>query len=221
MSKIQNDLPNTEAWIEGYSDSYSAGWLQNMRMYFQRRTVLDFFSDKVAPYLDVGCGGCRFLNFILNEGFRDVRGVEPDWRLVPEKFHSIVEHAGATALPFPDQHFQCVSFLNVLHHLERVEDYPQALAEADRVLRPGGIMAILEPNNRRFYDVLKYVAQVLAPLSKTWRGMKDILKAEEKTLALFFDNQQIINDRLHEYRYIVKRDSRILHQWIFVLQKPL
>jgi len=51
--------------------------------------------------------------------------------------------ADAAALPFPDGAFDAVVALDVLHHVDR----PAAvLAEAHRVLRPGGRLLVFEPN---------------------------------------------------------------------------
>jgi SAM-dependent methyltransferase len=50
------------------------------------------------------------------------------------------------ALPFPDQHFDVVFSDSVFEHLERPGD---ALAEARRVVRPGGAVVISVPNRWR------------------------------------------------------------------------
>jgi SAM-dependent methyltransferase len=48
----------------------------------------------------------------------------------------------AHALPFADGAFSGILMLDVLHHLERPVDF---LREAARVLRPGGVLAMIEP----------------------------------------------------------------------------
>jgi SAM-dependent methyltransferase len=61
--------------------------------------------------------------------------------------------ADAHRLPFSDKYFTGVVMLDVLHHLERPIDF---LEEASRVLKPGGLIAMIEPAMttlaRRFYD---------------------------------------------------------------------
>jgi ubiquinone/menaquinone biosynthesis C-methylase UbiE len=49
----------------------------------------------------------------------------------------------ATRLPFPDQAFDVVAFSSVLHH---VPDVSAVLAEARRVLVPGGLVFAFDPN---------------------------------------------------------------------------
>jgi len=49
----------------------------------------------------------------------------------------------ALELPFPDNSFSAVTIIEALHHMP---DYGKALAEAHRVLRPGGVFYSHEPN---------------------------------------------------------------------------
>jgi ubiquinone/menaquinone biosynthesis C-methylase UbiE len=51
--------------------------------------------------------------------------------------------ADARTLPFPDESFDAVAFSSVLHH---IPDFPRALCEAGRVLKPGGAVFAFDPN---------------------------------------------------------------------------
>jgi SAM-dependent methyltransferase len=51
--------------------------------------------------------------------------------------------ADACALPFAEQSFDVVAFSSVLHH---IPDFPRAVREAHRVLRPGGVTFAFDPN---------------------------------------------------------------------------
>ncbi|MQA10504.1 MAG: methyltransferase domain-containing protein [Pseudonocardiaceae bacterium] len=50
-----------------------------------------------------------------------------------------VMRADATALPLDDNRFSAVTSLTMLHHVPSYESQNQVLAEACRVLRPGGV----------------------------------------------------------------------------------
>jgi len=52
-----------------------------------------------------------------------------------------VHHADATALPFADGSFDVVVSFTMLHHVPTADAQQRLLAEAFRVLRPGGIFA--------------------------------------------------------------------------------
>ncbi len=52
----------------------------------------------------------------------------------------------ATALPFAESSLDVVAFSSVLHHLP--DSFEHALAEAFRVLRPGGVVLAYDPNLR-------------------------------------------------------------------------
>ena len=55
--------------------------------------------------------------------------------------HVEVVEADATAIPFPDGSFSAVLAFTMLHHVPSVTLQDQLLAEAWRVLRPGGVFA--------------------------------------------------------------------------------
>jgi SAM-dependent methyltransferase len=52
-----------------------------------------------------------------------------------------VRHGDATSMPFADQSFSAVVCFTMLHHIPSRELQDRALAEAARVLRPGGVFA--------------------------------------------------------------------------------
>lgn len=113
--------------------------------------------DCVTSILDVGCGvghWGRVLATVLPARAR-LLGVdrESDW--VREATH-LAEEAGlggryqyrraeAERLPFPESCFDMVTCQTVLIH---VADPEVVITEMLRVLRPGGLLALAEPNNR-------------------------------------------------------------------------
>lgn len=91
--------------------------------------------------LDLGCGAGFLANYLAAAGHQ-VTGIDTTTEnLVVAKLHDATRRvayqvADARALPFPDASFDVVCAMDLLEHVEP----PQALiAEASRVLRPGGL----------------------------------------------------------------------------------
>jgi 2-polyprenyl-6-hydroxyphenyl methylase/3-demethylubiquinone-9 3-methyltransferase len=90
--------------------------------------------------LDLGCGAGFLSNFLASRGHR-VRGVDADAESLTvarayDRTGSVEYHQGdACALPYPDASFDVVCAMDLLEH---VEDPARLVAEASRVLAPGG-----------------------------------------------------------------------------------
>lgn len=114
------------------------------------RDVLDELLPDGAPVVvDVGCGDGALVRHLARRGARAIGveiGAEP---LARARAHPLVggeryEHGGAQALPLDDASADVVVFANSLHHVPG-ELLDAALAEAARVLRPGGLLYVQEP----------------------------------------------------------------------------
>ena len=89
--------------------------------------------------LDVGCGEGELARFLPDGAWVGVDNSPAMLARAPEP--NVLGEA--TALPFGDTEFPSVALLYVLYHL----DEPRlALAEALRVLRPGGLVAVAAPS---------------------------------------------------------------------------
>lgn len=119
----------------------------------QRRAVLALLAPAAGErVLDIGAGPgflCAELAEAIGAG-GSVVGMEPSGamralahRRIPPPGSAPVQHVPgeATSLPFPDGSFDAVTATQVY---EYVEDMPAALAEARRVLRPGGRLLVLD-----------------------------------------------------------------------------
>lgn len=112
-----------------------------------------------ARLLDLGCG-TGFIIDLARDLFGAIDGVDVTQAMLDRvdlasgniKLH----RCAAEALPFADASFDVVSAYAFVHHLK---DYPKALAEALRVLKPGGGFYIdLEPN-RLFWQAMVRLEQ--------------------------------------------------------------
>jgi SAM-dependent methyltransferase len=114
------------------------------------RDVLDEILPAGDPVVvDVGCGDGSLVRHLARRGAHVVGvevGAEP---LARARAHDPVaderyEQAGAQALPLDDGAADVVVFANSLHHVPGAL-LDTALAEAARVLRPGGLLYVQEP----------------------------------------------------------------------------
>jgi len=119
------------------------------------------FGDRPCSVLDVGCGAGFLSNDIALEG-REVTGLDiaPDALAVAHAHDAsgrvrYVE-GDALALPFEDGSFDAVCAMDLLEHLETPE---RAIAEASRVLAPGGLF-VFHTFNRNVLSWLVAIAGV-------------------------------------------------------------
>lgn len=110
---------------------------------FNYKDALPFIADGRA--LDVGCGNGSFIRYMNTLGWR-CEGVEFNPTAVKvcrqaglKVFHGELEAAG-----FPDARFDLVTARQLIEHLPN----PAAFAkEVARILKPGGRLVIITPNN--------------------------------------------------------------------------
>jgi ubiquinone/menaquinone biosynthesis C-methylase UbiE len=138
--------------MEGLEKRFLMGtaWGRLVQRWLVPRLVRFGQPPPVADALEVGAGGGFAAEKLLDRF--------PGWRLtvtdydedMVELAHSRlgrfshrarVERADAASLPYADRSFDLVISILVWHH---VEDWQRALAEAARVLRPGGLLLSLD-----------------------------------------------------------------------------
>ncbi len=93
-------------------------------------------------YLELGCGGGHVVRYMASEHGLRCTGTDVDPDMI-RNAGSRTEGArnvryltaDATDLPFEDASFDLALSFNILHH---IGDWPGAIAEVHRVLRPGG-----------------------------------------------------------------------------------
>jgi demethylmenaquinone methyltransferase / 2-methoxy-6-polyprenyl-1,4-benzoquinol methylase len=150
-----------------------------------RRTCLREVSKRIRisnpGILDLGCGtgdlsilfsrigpvaGCDFSHPMLQIAARKIKGNGMDGSV------SLIE-ADALQLPFPDTSFDVVVSAFVLRNLA---DMDRGLQEMRRVLRPGGVMGVLEfgmPRNPAFSSLYRwYFVNVLPKLGRIVSGIE-------------------------------------------------
>ena len=93
--------------------------------------------------LDVGCGAGNMFHHLSRYG--RVRGVEVDARpvkIAQSRGYDVRQADASRGIPFSDDTFDFVTALDVVEH---VDDDEAILAEACRVLKPGGLFLLTTP----------------------------------------------------------------------------
>ena len=144
--------------VKGHSEDF----FNDYRDFWWNKDFLDLMAERLnlkqhKSLLDVGCGQCHWSKLLAEylESPAKVVGVDTDPKWLEEdvvtkeffKKRGIdfeLAQGDAQQLPFSDNSFDLVSCQTVLIHVK----YPQlAIAEMQRVLKPGGTILCAEPNN--------------------------------------------------------------------------
>ena len=130
----QHLTPAEEVWFS-YQEPHelAIALAEEMRAWGMRRV------------LDVGCGGGRHLLYLAKEGFvvygsdRSATGLTISReRLEKEGLRAVLRRCDMTEVPFPDEFFDAVLSVYVLHH-NTLENVGKAIGEIRRALKRGGL----------------------------------------------------------------------------------
>jgi SAM-dependent methyltransferase len=120
------------------------------------------YLPKDAPILEAGCGLGAWVVYLSERGY-DVSGIDNDPHVI-ERLKAWrpalkVGCGDIRKLPYGDNELGAVISLGVVEHFE--EGCRDAMVEAHRVLRPGGLLFFTVPMNNLFRRVFAHPARAL------------------------------------------------------------
>lgn len=177
---MTKNIAHSEDYFKSYRDFW---WNVDFLELMARRLDL----HECRHVLDIGCGQCHWsatlLPFLAKDAVVTGLDSDPTWSVVANPMREEFAAANATLdlrsgsacdLPFEDNSFDLVTCQTVLIHLEN----PQAaLNEMFRVVRPGGLVLCVEPNNL-VQSLLRSTMEHSLSLEERLRRVEYVLIAE-------------------------------------------
>ncbi len=132
--------------------------------------------------VDIGCGGGRLVRELAGLGARVV-GVE----ISEQQLAAALAHDGGTSaryvvgrgedLPLEDGSVDVAVFMRTLHHVPAAEQ-TAALREAGRVLRPDGVVYVVEPlAEGDYFELVSMIEDELEVRESAQRALRDAAEA--------------------------------------------
>jgi ubiquinone/menaquinone biosynthesis C-methylase UbiE len=109
--------------------------------------------SRYMSWLDVGCGRGELLSLGASY-FGTAAGCDPSREMIRHGREPVLLQPDLHKLPFKSDSFDFVTAVCVFHHVE-VEFLGQLIAEAFRVLRPNGLLCVIEHNP--FNPVVRWI----------------------------------------------------------------
>ncbi len=174
LARSQPDTTDAAAHFDDIAADYHGEWTEHVWRHLMGRKMGMLYealgsADSAGRGLDLGCGLGRQARHARNRGY-GVVGVDPSFGLLRGARGADVPVGAARgeALPFPDESFDWVYTVGVLHHVPGPGGQEAVMREVRRVLRPGGAFLIHETNPRnplfRFY--MGYVFPLLKEIDE-------------------------------------------------------
>lgn len=167
--------------------------------------------DGATTVLDIGCGHGGLARALTARGFQ-VTGVDPGEAAVKAARAAVPNAAFAVApgenLPFADQGFDAVVFLNSLHHVPEAR-MAEALGEAARVTRSAGPVIIIEPlAEGSFFEAMRPIEDETAVRDAANRAVADAVRSGRLTLNgnVVFERKEHFADAAAFLRRVVSAD---------------
>ncbi len=177
------------------------------------------FDDYVIPgdkILDLGCGNGRFFELLKDKDINYI-GIDFSEKLIEiarKKYPKVkFQVADALNLPFPNNYFDKIYSIAVLHHIPSKQLRSQFLKEARRVLKPNGflILTAWKPKSKKDWNLfLKYTTLKL--IGKLEHG--DVFQPWGKKMERYFHlfSEEELADSAKEARFKIIKEGIVTNE---------
>ncbi len=163
-------------------------------------------NDSIERIVDVACGTGDMLGFWEQTarkkgiGVDDFVGVDPSegmLEVAKEKFpHFSYVVAFAQDLPLPSE---AAEFVSITYGIRNVVERKEAIDEFYRILKPGGVLVILEFTKRRKQNLMDnivefYMKNILPRVGGMVSGNKDAYEYLPNSIDSFLTTEQLIEE---------------------------
>lgn len=216
-------VPSLAVWEAAYRRFETPQ--QEVRKFRQR---LEWFGAKEWPkdwqIVDLFCGRGNGLVALEQMGFTRLEGVDLSPRLLAEYGGTAtMHHADCRKLPLEDNSRDLVTIHGGLHHLERIPDDLEAvLSEVSRILRPSGMLAIVEPWQTPFLSLV-HAACEWRLLRRAWAkldALATMIEHERGTYQNWLLNGATVKHSLLEQFDAVRQRQQRGKLWFLGRKRP-
>jgi len=158
------------------------------------------FFEKGDRVLDLGCGNGRFIDLFNQLDKKiDYHGIDNSARLIGlarQKYpKNQFKQTDGLSIPYPDNHFDKILCIAVLHHVPSQQLRQEFLIEANRVLKKDGLLILttwsIWPQKKYFKTFLKFLLLKISGRSKL--DLQDVYiswdKDQKRYIHHFSQNQ--------------------------------
>lgn len=144
--------------------------------------------------IDLGCGSGEFIRILMERGFTNLEGLEPQADLVKAANLSFITQGDCLSTPRDAGAYDAVIISGVLHHLRSFDDVVATLINVRTLLRPKGLFFSMEPRK----TLARTVATKLMLALPRWT-----LPEQVKLERIFTEEEVVELNRWLDFEYKV------------------